>query len=489
MKPDFGKPMKRVAIIGAGISGLACALRLEELRKRNDVDMEISVFDSSSRVGGTIETEIKDGFVVEKGPDSFISEKPWVLDLCKKLGIASEILDTRDMNRKVFVLKNDKLIALPQGFYLMAPTRMAPFVTSQLFSIKGKVRMASEYFIPRRKSNSDESIASFIRRRFGQEALDRVGQPMIAGIYSGDPEKLGLTNTMPRFQELERQYGSVIRGLIAAAKSNHLSRNVSGPRYGLFLSFRWGMETLIRAITDKLPKNIFHLNTSVKIERRDESGRWVISDQAGRSRSFDIICLSVSAGRAAVLMKDVDSLFSNKLEELRYESVATLNVGYRREQVAHALDSFGFVVPAIEKKSLMACTFASQKYPNRSPEGYVLLRAFIGGAYGKIFFEMDNDRLAKIVINDLSRLLGIVGEPCYINMARHLNALPQYGVNHKEWLSQIEGLARTCPGIFLTGASYRGTGITNCVKDAEQEADKIYEKLFNEAKQDSCVTV
>jgi oxygen-dependent protoporphyrinogen oxidase len=231
-------------------------------------------------------------------------------------------------------------------------------------------------------------------------------------------------------------------------------------------------------MTANLPEKALHLNSRVKIERGD-SGKWILSDEDGRSQSFDAICLSVSAGQAAALIRSIYPVFASKLECLYFESVATLNLAYKREQISHALNSFGFVVPAIEKKSLMACTFASHKYSNRSPEGYVLLRAFVGGAFGKEFFEMNDKDLKKAVTNDLDKLLGIVGEPCFYSIARHPKALPQYAVNHKQWVSEIEESAKNHPGLFLTGASYRGTGITNCVKDAELEADKIYERLYS----------
>lgn len=472
--------MKRIAILGAGISGLACALRLEELRKKNGTGFEVSIYDSAPRAGGTIETELRDGFVLEKGPDSFISEKPWVLDLCKKLGIDSEILDTQNENRKVFVVKKGRLIALPEGFYLVAPTQMASLAATPLFSTLGKIRMASEVFIPRKQSDSDESIASFIRRRFGKEALERVGQPMIAGIYSGDPERLSLSATMPKFRELERGHGSVIRGLVKNAGDHKIPKKVSGPRYGLFLSFNKGMETLTRSMTAGLPKEALHLNSRVKIECRDLSGKWILSDKSGRCQSFDVVCLSVGARQAAALIGDIDPALAAKLERLYFESVATLNLAYKREQISHALGGFGLVVPAVEKKSLMACTFASQKYENRSPKGYVLLRAFVGGAFGKEFFQMNDEDLKKAVTHDLRKMLNIAGEPYFYCLSRHPDSLPQYAVHHKQWVSQIEEGAKDHPGLFLTGASYRGTGITNCVKNAELEADKIYERLYND---------
>ena len=465
--------MKRIAIIGAGISGLTCALRLEELRKQHRADMEVSVYEAAPRAGGAIETETRDGFTLEKGPDSFISEKPSVLDLCQRLGIDSEVLDTQENNRKAFVIKNGRPIRLPDGFYLIAPTRLASLAFSPLFSPLGKIRIASEFFIPRKKTDTDESIASFVRRRFGQEALERVGQPMIAGVYSGDPEQLSLSSTMPKFRDLESRHGSVIRGLLRNAKEHHLTKKVSGPRYGLFLSFTGGMETLVSACVTRLPKENIHLGSRIKIRSGDMPGKWVVTDLQGREKSFDAICLSVSAKGASAILKDVDPSIAGKLGELHYESVATLNIAYKRTQIAHALDSFGLVVPVVEKRSLMACTFTSQKYKGRAPEGTVLLRAFVGGAFGKKFFDMDDAELQKHVSLDLKEFLGISGEPLFCSLSRYPGSLPQYSVGHTEWVAGVDHALQGHAGIFLTGASYRGTGISSCVLDAERQAEAI----------------
>lgn len=319
-----------------------------------------------------------------------------------------------------------------EKFLLIAPTHLPTLAATPLFSTLGKIRMASEVFIRKRSLDADESIASFIRRRFGKEALERVGQPMIAGIHSGDPERLSLLAAMPKFVELERQHGSVIRGLIKNRKNDQAMRKVSGPRYGLFLSFNRGMETLTRSISKRLLEEALRLNCQIKIEGRDTLGKWVLSDQDGQRQFFDAVCLSVSAKRAAALLRNADPIFADKLDNLYFESVATLNLAYKKEQVSHALDSFGFVVPAIERKSLMACTFASQKYKNRSPKGYVLLRAFIGGAFGKEYLQMDDKNLKKTIIHDLRALLGISGEPYLHCLTRHPNALPQYAGNSLE---------------------------------------------------------
>ena len=321
--------MKRVAIIGAGISGLACAHRLTELAAKGGAGLEISVFDGASRGGGTIESEKRDGFLLEKGPDSFISEKPWVMDLSKRLGIDSEIIGTPGENRKTFVVKNGHLIPLPEGFYLVAPVNPVSFLKTPLFSWRGKLRMLAEIWIPKKKAGAEESIASFIRRRFGEEALRQVGQPMIAGIHSGDPENLSISEVLPRFKELEEKHGSVVRGLLRGGEKP--AKEASGPRYSLFLSYREGMETLVRALAGRLPQGALRLGTEIRKIARDRStGSWILLGKSGETYSADAVCPALPAHRAAALLEETSPDISKRLGEIPYESVATLNFAFLR---------------------------------------------------------------------------------------------------------------------------------------------------------------
>ncbi len=466
----------QIAVIGGGISGLACVFRLLELKRENKTDFETLLFEKDPRLGGTLETVQKDGFTLEMGPDSFISEKPWGVELCKKLKVDDQIIGTKNENKKSFIVRKKKLIPVPEGFYLVAPTQIKTFFKTPLFSLPGKFRMMAEMLIPKNVSSTDESVAQFMRRRFGREALERVGQPMLAGIYTGDPEYLSLKATMPRFRELEKKYGSVIKGLLQTSKdkNNNLTQ-ASGPRYGLFLSFKEGMETLTRKLSESLPTGIARLHAGIKEVLRDKpSGKWKIVMATGQHWMADVVCMTTSAKVTANLIKNVSAELVENLNTITYESVATVNLAFRRDQIAHPLDGFGFVVPRTEKCALVACSFTSQKYDFRAPEGHVLLRAFIGGAFGREFFKKDEQELINLVESELSGLLGIRGRPLWSLLHRYPDSMVQYGVGHLERIAQMEEELKNFPGLFLTGSSYRGVGIPDCIHDAEMTAEKIF---------------
>ena len=472
----------KIAIIGGGIAGLACAHRLTQLRKEKSADFEFVILESSSRLGGTIETEKRDGFLLEKGPDSFLSEKPWGLELSKRLGIDGEIIGTRSEHRKSFIARKNSLIPLPEGFYLIAPAKFSTFFESPLFSPIGKLRIASELFIPKWQSEQEESVGAFIRRRFGKEALTKVGQAMLAGIYTGDPDLLSVSATMPRFKEFEMKHGSVIRALLHSArgKRNHDVRSASGPRYSLFLSFKDGLETLVKAIQEKLLPSEIHLNfdaRSVSFDNLQE--KWKIQAASGKVISADVVCMAVPAHKAGKLLGNEAPLLSSNLNQIRHESVATINFAFRRSDISHPLDGFGFVVLQIENRSLVACSFSSVKFDFRASEGNVLLRAFVGGAFGRKYLEMDNMDLIGAVLKDLTELLDIRGKPIFFTIHRHPNSMVQYQIGHLKLVSDIEQNLEKIKGLFLTGSAYRGVGIPDCIHDAEVQAEQIFEKFCN----------
>ena len=470
--------MKQVIVIGAGISGLAFAHRLEELSKAQNIPIRLTILEKSSRIGGAIATESREGFLIEKGPDSFLSEKPWALELARDLFVGPEIIGTHEQNRRVFVARSGELLGIPQGFHLIAPKSILSFLKSPLFSWQGKARVLMEMGLPKSKVGEDESIASFIERRFGKEALQRVGQPMIAGVYSGDPEQLSMQNTMPRFKELEAKYGSVILGLKKTAKSKAVPEKTSGVRYSLFLSFKKGMETLTRALADSLPANTFYMATEIeKLYRDVVSGKWTITARSGQVLTADLICFALPAKAVSPLIHPFEPALSEKLNQISYESVATLYFAYPRQAISHSLNGFGFVVPAAEKKSLMACTFVDKKFPGRAPSEHALFRVFVGGAFGKRYFEMSDQELTRTAQKELSEFLGIKGQPIFSTLHRHTEALPQYKVGHASLVAAIETKVQRFPGLYLTGASYRGTGISDCVHDARVQADMAFEWL------------
>ncbi len=463
----------RIAIIGGGISGLAVAHRLEELKKEAKSPLDYELFEADERLGGTIETEKRDGFILEKGPDSFLSEKPWAIDLCKRIGIADELIGTNAAFRKGFILRKRALETIPEGFYLIAPTKVGSFLRSPLFSLRGKLRMMMEPFVGAQNIGQDESVGSFIRRRFGEEALKRVGQAMIAGIYTGDPEELSILATMPRFKDYEKNYGSVIRGLFAEkGKKKDLLAKASGPRYSLFVSCKEGLQTLTDRLEKKLPSQSLKIKTPVQSLAFDKkSNQWTLFGPQGSLGTFDSVCLTISAKKTQELVKPLSLGLFEKLAKITYESVATLNLAYRVQDIRHALDGFGFVVPAIEERSLIACTFCSTKFAGRAPKGMVLLRAFVGGAFGRDYFRKEDRDLERSVERDLSEMLGITHRPVFSVLKRYPDAMVQYRVGHEDVLRDIDLELCKLPGLFLTGSGYRGVGIPDCILDAERQAE------------------
>lgn len=477
--------LKRVAILGAGVSGLACAHRLWEIQKQRRGGVtpplppfEILLFEASDKPGGNIQTEFRDGFLLERGPDSFISDKPWALDLCRRLNLESELINTESENRRVFICRGGVtpplLTPVPEGFYMIAPTKIWSFLATPLFSLPAKFRMAMELWTPKGSPDLDESVGSFIRRRFGREALERVGQPMIAGVYSGDPERLSMRSTMPHFIEMENSHGSVIRALRAASKKQAAIRSASGPRYSLFLSFKKGMATLVSALEKKLPEGTLKIcSRAESLEYDAELSKWRIYFTDGKVEIVDALCSTLPASATSRLLKASAPAFSKKLDQMRYESVATVNLAYSDEALQNLPKGFGFVVPASERRSLMACSFSSQKFKSRAPRGHQLLRAFAGGAFGKEFFEKSDEDLKNAVSTDLKNILGIRQEPLFYSVSRHPSGMPQYSVGHSRWIQSIEEVLADKKGLFLTGSSYRGSGIADCVHEAEIQAQKL----------------
>src|ERR1051326_4007014 len=427
--------MSHIIIIGGGISGLAAAHHL------NEQHIHVTILEASDRLGGTIQTEHRDGFLLERGPDSFISEKPHALALAKRLGLESQLIQTNEEFRRSFIVRDGRLRAVPEGFQLMAPSRMLPFITSDIFSLAGKARMAADLLLPRKNTNGDESLASFVRRRLGTEALERMAQPMVGGIYTADPETLSLRATLPRFLEMEREHRSLILAMLRQGRAQKVG--TSGARYSLFLSFDKGMQVLVDALARQVKADI-RLNTRAVGLRHDGSA-WTIITSNGMINA-DAICIALPAYIAASLLNDVHEPWAKKLRQIKYASTATINFAYRRAAIKHPLNGFGFVVPFVEKRSLIACTFSSVKFSGRAPDEHVLLRAFAGGALQPDIFALDEGEMRVRVETDLRELLGITEEPLFVEVAKWKDSMPQYEVDHLERVNKIEKLAGEIPG-------------------------------------------
>lgn len=459
--------MSRIVVIGGGISGLAAAHRLIELNPTT----QVTLIEASARLGGTIRTDEREGFLLERGPDSFISEKPEAVALAKRLGIESRLIETNAKYRRSFIVRNGRLRPVPQGFQLMAPSRIWPFLTTDIFSLGGKARMAADLVLPRRTTNgvSDESLSSFVRRRLGREALDRMAQPMVGGIYTADPETLSLRATLPRFLDMEREHRSLI---LAMLRKTRAQSGTSGARYSLFLSFDQGMGVLVNALEQKLTQLDLRTNTEVQSLSRTAAS-WIIQTANGATLEADAVCLALPAYKAADLLKEISQPLASDLKQIKYASTATINLAYRRAAIQHSLDGFGFVVPFIEKRSLIACSFSSVKFADRAPRDHVLLRAFVGGALQPDMFALDEDEMLKRVENDLRELLAITEKPLFTEVSKWKNSMPQYEVGHLDRVQSIENDVAQLPRLTLAGNAYRGAGIPDCIRSAEAAAERL----------------
>jgi oxygen-dependent protoporphyrinogen oxidase len=470
-------PSPRIAVIGGGITGLAAANRLRELVPT----AELSLFEASSRLGGVLETVEQNGFLIERSADNFLTTPDAALELCRRLGMENELVRTNESRRRAFVVRNGKLLPVPEGFFLMSPRKLLPMLRSPLLSIAGKLRLLAEPLIPRgpialahNDLAADESVASFVRRRLGREVFERFVEPLVAGIYTADPEKLSMAATMPRFVEFERQYSSLLRATLGQSSSD---KSTSGARYGLFLTPKRGLQSLVKRLADRLPADAIHLNTNITRINR-ESGKWQLafnpqSEIRNPKSSFDAIIIALPAYCAARLLDSTNSQLASELDSIGYAGCAVVSLGFHRSQIDHPLDGFGFVVPQSEPLRIIAGSFASLKYPGRAPRNDVLIRTFIGGALHPEFLDLPDGDLRRIAQDELGELLRITGMPTTADIARWPRSMPQYHVGHLARVARIEQLVGSYPTLALAGNAYRGVGIPQCIASGEAAAEGV----------------
>ncbi len=482
--------MKRIAIIGGGIAGLATAYYLQDKVRAHNLPIEYTLIESAPYFGGKITSAHEQGFVVEGGPDSFITTKTIAIELCRALGLGDQLIGTNDAARKVYVWSGGRLRAMPDGVMLIIPSRIMPFVKSDLVSWPGKMRMGLDAIIPRKSDDGDESLAHFVRRRLGNEALDKIAEPMIAGIYVADAEFLSLKSTFPRFLDMEKKYGSLLRGVVAqrqaaeAAKkrasangngTGHANTNGKGAT-STFMTLRNGLSDLTDAITRRLAPESLICNKSVVALKRTED-QYEVTLNDGSTITADALVFATPAYVTANLLRDLDPALSSKLSSIRYVSTATVSLGFKREELNHSLQGFGFVVPRSEKREILACTWSSTKFNQRAPEGHALVRAFIGGAHAEHLAEEDDETVAEIARRELRASMGIYAKPVLTKVYRWHKANPQYEVGHQERVAEIDQLAAGHAGLYLTGGAYHGVGIPDCIADGARVAQEIVEKL------------
>ena len=463
--------MSRIAIVGGGISGLAAAFQLEELRRNASAAIEYVLYEASSRLGGVLRTENIDGCIVEAGPDSFITEKPWATELSRALGLGDQLIGSNDADRKTYILTNGRLVEMPDGLMFMVPTKILPTGLSPLFSWKTKLRMAQELFHPPLTSDHDESVASFVERHYGGEMVDRVADPLLSGVYGGEAANLSVRAVLPRFAEMERTHGSLGRAMLAARKKMSAATRKSAPP--LFTSLRNGMQHLAETVVSRLTPASLQTNAPVQAIQR-EAGGWLVS--AGmQSDQFDSVVVALPATAAAQVLRIASPELAAELAAIQYSSSITVGLGYDRDVRKSLPPGFGFLVPRSEGKRLLAATFVHNKFPHRAPEDRALLRCFFAGRNAESVWTLGDDQIVGIVRNELQQILGLRAEPLFARVYKWKSAMAQYGVGHLDRLERMERLRQQLPGLALAGNAYRGIGVPDCVRSGRDAAKQVVE--------------
>ena len=495
-----------VAIVGGGISGLSTAWYVEKQAAAHDVPIVCSIYETADRWGGRILTDLierEEGrFVVEGGPDSFLTtQKPWAVDLALELGLGGQLLGTNDAARKVYVLSKGKPVPMPEGVFLLVPTKFKPFLFSPLISPLGKLRMGLDLFIPARKGHEDETLGDFVTRRLGSEALDKIAEPLLSGIYNAEAQRQSLLATFPRFRETELVYGSLIRGMLAekararntrtenrgkeghrgTKAGTHARMIADGRPSSMFASFVGGTEEIVAGLTRRLEARL-KVGAEVKGLRPGAGPRYLLEVSRGGKDGpvdevvqADAVVLAIPAYDAAGLLASVCPEAAGILGTVRYVSTGTMSLAYRRDASVERLGGFGVLVPRSENRPLNAVTWSSTKFDHRAPEGHSLLRVFFGGSRSPSSMQLDDDELLDVVKKELMSIMGVAKEPLFHRIYRWERANAQYDVEH---LKRVEAVERALPpSIWVTGSPYRGVGLPDCVHQGQMMATQVVERL------------
>jgi protoporphyrinogen/coproporphyrinogen III oxidase len=473
----------RIAIIGGGIAGLAAAYELEKART-GDAEIDYTLFEERPRLGGSLASEIVNGAVLERGPDSFLTEKPAATELCRELGLGGELLPSNDAARKTYIVVRNRLVALPDGLMFLVPTKLVPTALTPLFSLPTKMRMALELLHPPRPSVDDESVAALVERHFGREAVDRLADPLLSGIYGGDATQLSAQTVLSRMVEMERQYGSLTRGMLAAHRkmraaaknsSKGSNRGAAAPR-PIFTALRGGMQQLVDALVERLNPASVRAGTPVRAIAKSGDG-WIVDAGAAR-HEFDALILASPAWVSGALLAPVDAALGADLSGIPYSSSITVNLIYDETKIGRLPDGFGFLVPAVEGRSMLACTFVHRKFLGRTPPGKAVFRAFLGGMNNEELLDAPDDELVAVVRREMSEILGAKRfsasvNPEHAQVSRWRRAMAQYAVGHKERMQRVKDRVATLPGLRLAGNAYDGIGVPDCIRLGRQAAREL----------------
>jgi oxygen-dependent protoporphyrinogen oxidase len=476
--------MPRIAIIGGGVSGLSAAFTLEEKSQsgaQSETKIEYVLFEAAPRLGGVMVTDRADGCLIEAGPDSFLTEKPWAADLCRKIGLGDQLIGSNDADRKTYIVlhKNgrDQLVVMPDGLMFMVPTKILPTVLSPLFSLRTKMRMAAEWFHPPHKADADETVAQMVERHYGSEMVDLLADPLLSGVYGGEATDLSVRAVLPRFADMESKHGSLGRAMLRSRKEarRKMSTVPVTPAKPLFTSLKDGMQQMVDALVTRLNKSSLKTSSPVQSVIRQNNG-WTVS--AGyQTDHFDAVIIATPAHAAAAVLQAADGNLSRDLSEIRYSSSVTVTLGYD-EKVRQSLPpGFGFLVPRSAGRRMLAATFVHNKFPHRAPENRAIVRCFLGGARDEQILLSTEDDILRIVRKELRDIIALEAEPLFARVYKWKSAMAQYSVGHLERLQRIELLRQKLPGLALAGNGYSGIGVPDCVRSGSDAACKVLSEM------------
>ncbi|UCC71834.1 MAG: protoporphyrinogen oxidase [Gemmatimonadota bacterium] len=473
MTPGQGE-LKRVAVVGGGVAGLAAAYELAKQARETGLPLSIDLFESADRLGGAILTENVDGYVLDAGPDAVLTLKPWGLELCREIGLEDEIIPTQDEHRGVALFSRGALRSLPYGTGSSAVRKIRAYVSSGVVSWPAKLRMAADLVLPRGEQRADESMADFFGRRLGREAVERIVDPLIAGIYSGDPDKLSIYSTFPRFPQMVAKQRSILLSLLRAPQSAR-----SGSRtLPIFCSLRNGLGQMVEAIVERLDGAQVHLSTPATTVEKTGAG-YSLGTHAGRHNGYAGVILAAPAWTTGRLLGDLAPKPAREMKSIRYLSSATIFFAYRRNDLGPRPRGFGFLVPGCEGRRINGATWISNKFAHRSPEDGFLARCFIGGDRTGEELQADDDGLVRICKEELRDIAGITAQPLFTRVYRWKDSGPQYDVGHASLIGEVDAALAEHPGLEVTGAGFRGIGIPDCVYDGRETARRLVEYLRN----------
>jgi len=482
--------MKRIIIVGGGVAGLGAAYKITRAASEGH-EVDFVLVEKDRRLGGKIQTEIvpdpseKGRFIVDGGPDCFLTEKPACHRIAKLTGIFDDELPTDESRKRTWILSHGKLHELPDGIFMFAPTKFLPFATTGLFSWPGKIRMAMDLFIPPKKvmpgEFNDETLESFVVRRMGRECLDRLAEPLVGGVHASDPSKMSLAATFPRLLEMEQRYGSLMKGFIAARRKVEEMRRKYPVKPGekprtFFTSFVKGMQQLTDRMADAAGRKGMRTGVSVSLLERTSENGWRAPLSDGSSINGDAVIIATESWAAEPLIRPHDQGIAEALASIPASSSATISIAFNESEVGFDLKAFGVLCPLVEGRALMAATYSSTKWPGRAPVGKVLLRGFVGGPHNQEIVKRSDEELVQTVLAEFRGILGLnpFAKPLFSRVFRWRLGMPQYTIGHLERVALIEDRSAKIPGLAIAGGSYRGVGVPNCIESGEGAVSKIF---------------